>query len=439
MKNTALLFASLLLLALACTTSRKPIPPNQRPPQKRDRTAERPPKREPVDTVRWNDRPGQKPPIGRPDDQRPSRPAGDTYRIGVLLPFLTGQFDEGSAVPEKSTLALQFYAGVKVALEHLSKQEGLNLVVDVYDTGTSDADFQQLYRNSRFDKSDVYIGPIRANHVGLLAARAKANRKILISPESPSTELTTQNPDFIQVNPSLRAHCAAILRHALKQTNAEAVTLVCRERESDRLPYFHGVNSGKPLNELVVPDATENFNNIDLRPYLRGGRTNVFILPTWSSQDFVVAFLRKLKASKGSNAVAVYGMPQWQHFEGLDAEFLVPLNVHISSASFINYDAPMVKAFQQAFYTATGTIPDEDGFNGYDVTMFAGRMLKKYGLSFPERLPREFYDGLRADYRFGRVNASGPLDTNSPNFDYIENTYVYILRFDSYGFVPATD
>lgn len=438
MKYSVSLFL-LALLALACTARRSTIPANQRAPEKRDRTADRPNRREPMDTVRWNDKPGQKPPIGRPDEQRP--PASrDGYRVALLLPFLTQQADAAStAVPEKSRLALQFYGGVRVALEQLSKQEGLNLVVDVYDTGASDVDFQQLFRNSRFDKSEVYIGPIRASHVTMLAERARTGNKIVVSPESPNTDLTRQNPGFIQLNPSLRAHCAAILQHARKSNAPEGITLVCREREADRLPYFQEINTGGRLNELIVPDGTENFSAIDLRPYLRSGRTNVFILPSWSSQDFILAFLRKLKAQKGSNSVRVYGMPQWKNFEGVDVEFMIPLNVHISSASYLNYDSPTIKAFEQAFYTATGTIPDEDGFNGYDVTMFTGRMLKKYGLSFPERLPREFFDGLRTDYRFGRVNATGPLDTNSPVYDYLENTLVYILKFDSYGFVPAND
>jgi hypothetical protein len=433
----------LLVLAVHCSAPRKPVP-GQRIPPKRDRRAEPPRRNEPMDTIRWTPAPpGTRPPIGKPD-QRPQQPGryGDTYRIGLLLPFLTDEVASGSEeVPEKSRLALQFYSGAKIAMAQLSREEGLNLVVDVYDTQAGDTEFRRLFSNPRFDKSDVYIGPIRPSHVGMMAERTKANRKILVSPESPNMDLTAQNPDFIQTNPSLRAHCAGITRFVRKKHSADAVTLVCKEKEADRLPFFQQTNTsvgGPPLAELIVPDATANFESIDLRPYIKPGRTSVFILPTWSSQDFVMAFFRKLRAVKGGNRVEVYGMPQWRNFESIDAEFLLNLNVHVSAASYIDYTAENVRTFQESFYEATGTIPDDDAFNGYDVTMLVGKMLRKYGLSFPERLPREWFDGLHTDFRFTPVNAAGGLEGgSSTRYDYLENTYVHILKFDQYGFVPA--
>lgn len=425
-------------LYLHCTPVKQAPRREALPPK---RAADRPISAQtPMDTIRWRERPGQKPPIGPPKQTaRPDlKKNSDSYTIALLLPFLTNQFEEtGNTVSDKNRFALQFYAGARLALEELSKESPINLVVDVYDTQASDMDFRELFNNSRFDRADVYIGPIKTSHVGLMAEHAKLNRKIVVSPETPSTELTSQNPDFIQINPSLRAHCAAIMQYVRRYHQTDAVTLVAKQKEADRLPYFQGVNPGAPMQELIVPDEMGNFDKIDLKAYIKPNRTSVFILPSWADQDFIVAFLRRLRAVKGNNPVEVYGMPQWRNFQGLESEFLLSLNVHISSASYLNYEDESLRQFQQAFYLATGTIPDEDGFNGYDVTLFTGRMLQKYGLSFPERLPGEFFNGFRTNFRFSRVNASGPLDSATPQFDYLENTYVYIMKFTSYGFVPA--
>jgi ABC-type branched-subunit amino acid transport system substrate-binding protein len=396
-----------------------------------------------MDTVRWSQPTNPKPPI-RNEPGRPADPAGQgsgsSYHIAYLLPFLSAQ-SEGGSVPDKSRLALQFYAGAKIALEQISKEERINLVADVYDTQANDADFQKLMNNPRLEQASVFIGPVRSSHVQAFAEWAKQRRKILLSPEAPNADLTRENPDFIQFNPSLRAHCEAIARFVRKRHRAEAVTLVCKEKEADRLPYFQNANAalgGSRMAELVLPDAATNFDKTDLKPYLKPGRTAVFVLPVWASQDFVMAFLRKLRNVKGNVAVEVYGMPQWRQFESIEPEYWQALNVHISAASYVDYGAQEVRDFQQRFYEATGTIPDEDGFNGYDITLFCGRMLARHGLSFPERLAGAApYKNLHGWFGFAAAYGASSSGELRYKADYQENTYLHILRFDKTGFVPV--
>lgn len=403
------------------------------------------PRYEPMDTVRWTPAPNAKPPIGNTSSGATLPPVtpytGQTYRLAFLLPFLTNQVDPVSqAVPDKSNLALQFYGGASLALQKLSAEEGLNLSVDVFDTQGSDADFQRLLSNPRIDKAQVVIGPIRSSHVSLLAERIKKTRQIMVSPESPNMDLTSRNPDFVQTNPSLRAHCAAITRHVLQFHQPDAVTLVCKQKEADRLPYFQQTNAANNARfaELIVPDAANNFDNIDLQRYFRPGRTAVFILPTWASQDFLMAFLRKLRATRGSNRVEVYGMPQWRNFENIEPEYFAEMNVHVTSASFVDRTTEATRAFRQAFYDAYGTVPGDDAYNGYDVTMFAGKMLKKYGLSFPQRLALEPpFEGLHAQFQFAKVFSTGAVDDLLNEYDYLENTFVHILKFVNYKFQPV--
>lgn len=431
----------LALLLFSCKAAKKPGAADT--PRNKPGAGPVKPRLEPVDTIRWKPAPaGTRPPITSSDEPIPTEsPLGNTYRIGLLLPFLSSQFDETTnLLPEKSNLALQFYAGARLALQQLSTEDGLNLVVDVYDTQINDADFQKLLNNPRLEKAQVFIGPVRASHVSLLAERIRNSRQILVSPESPNAGLTTRNPDFIQINPSLRAHCEVIARHVRSKRNAEDVVLVCKQKEADRLPYFQAASEalgGGRMQELIVPDATLDFEKTDFKPYFKPGKTPVFIVPSWSSQDFVMALLRKLKSVKGATRVEVYGMPQWQTFENIEPEYFADLNVHVSSAAYVDYTAPEVRAFQLKFYENYGTIPDSDAFNGYDVTLFTGKMLKKYGLSFPQRLAREDFAQLQGHFQFTPIGFSGaPDDPSGTTYDYLENTFVHLLKFEKFGFVP---
>ena len=410
MKLLSCVFALALLGAfLACHPAKQSTTSTPGRPGASTRPGSKP-RYEPMDTVRWAPAPGARPPISAPpgSSQPAGSGAGQSYRLALLLPFLTNQIeDESAVVPEKSRLALQFYAGADLALQRLSTEEGLNLSVDVFDTQVNDADFQRLLSNPRLDKAQVFIGPVRASHVRLLAERIKKTRQILISPESPDMGLTSDNPGFIQTKPSLRAHCDAIARFVLKRHRPDEVVLICKEKEASRLPYFQqSLPAGSTrFAELVVPDATTSFDNIDLKPYLKTGRNPVFILPSWSSQDFVMAFLRKLRNSRGNTPVQVFGMPQWKNFENIEPEYFADLNVHITTASYVDYHSPEVRAFQQAFYEKYGTLPDDDACNGYDVVWFAGKMLKKYGLSFPERLSSDPLPGLHGALQFAKHHA----------------------------------
>jgi len=390
-----------------------------------------------VDTIRWKENNTRRVIKDEAAADQRNLGAGQTWHIGYLLPFLTAQSEEGS-VPEKSRFALQFYAGVKLAMEDISEEGKIKLRADVWDTQSSDEDFRTLLEGTPgIQKPVLYIGPTRTSQVEIMAGWAKKNRKIVISPETPSSGLTENNPGFIQINPSLQSHCEAITAYVLKKNSPEAVTLVCREKEQDRLDYFRGTNTGAvAFQELIIPEGVSNFEKADLKKYLKPGRVSVFIMPSWGSQDFVMAFLRKLREVKGANRVEVYGMPQWQGFESIDAEYFSFLNVHISSAFWIDHADDQVKKLENRFYEMTGTLPDEDAFAGYDVTMFAGKMLLRYGLSFPEKLQKENCQGVQGTYRFGK-NTPGPVDSSDKAFDYWENREVMILEFGEYGFRPV--
>lgn len=423
----------------ACTPRAKPAPkpvPSRPTPSK--------PPAEPMDTVRWTPSSGKPPIVNPPVKPTPSpgKPvpigSGETYRIAMMLPFLTKQA-EGDQVPDKSRLAVQFYAGSKVALEQISKDLNINLIVDVYDTQANDSDFEQLMLDRRLDKADVFIGPVRTSHVQKMAEWVLIRNKILISPEALTSDLTKQNRGFIQTNPSLRAHCEGILRHVLKRNQADAITLVCKEKEADRLAYFQSVMRAGGKEKLAEIRMLDNstFTASSLKSRIKAGKTSVFILPHWASQDFVMSFLNALKSAKGSNRVEVYGMPQWKDFESIDPEFLTDLNVHISSASWVDYSSPNVRDFQRKFYESTGMIPDDDGFNGYDVTLFAARMLAFHGLSFPERLSANSYTGLHGRFDMTRVSVTGGLGALFDRYDYLENTFVHILKYGPGGYEPV--
>jgi hypothetical protein len=282
----SLFFLCALLLWCACVPTRqssgaKPKPPA---PVGRVKSDTLPPQPQPSEPAL----PGKQLPAKA--EEAPSRrdTVGAPYRVALFLPFFSEQFDSAQpTVPDKSRQALQFFAGAQIALQ----KTPVHLQVEVVESPTDDAAFDALLRSGKLDRAQVLIGPLRSARLEPLAAKTRAARQILISPTVPVSGLTTNNPGFIQLNPSLRAHCAALIRHARAKLPPEQIVLLCKQKETDRLPYCQEANSalgGARLRELVLPDEGGGWKSVNLADFLKKDKKRL-------KQFFLISNSKQLK------------------------------------------------------------------------------------------------------------------------------------------------
>ncbi len=363
------------------------------------------------------------------------------HQIAIFLPFFSDKTSNDSKeLFDKSDWATNFYAGAKLALKKL-ENEGKKLKVSVFDTKASEAELQKLLLLPAARNSDIFIGPAAKNNVKIAADFAKNNNKIFISPYYPSdANAVVENPNFIQVNPSLKTHCEAIMKNIRAKYRSNQVVLICRNKanESGALTYFQEENKklgGDKLKELVTDDESASLSSVDIAPYILKGQTTVFIVPSWSSEGFVAALLRKIENARKNNKVEVYGMPQWTTFTQIGYEIYENLNLHISSNIFIDNDNFAVKEFKKNYFSEYQTAPENAAFIGYDVTYYFGDLLDKYGIGFPQYLTSEKIEMLHTFFDF-RADRSGRIGESSDIQKY-ENKSVQILEFKNMYFQKA--
>lgn len=412
---------------------------------------------ETMDTVKWKDLSEEKfPPITSPTvEEDPIEPVvtqpvvdeKDLRRLVLMLPFMANRFSpENTTLYETSKWALQFYGGAQLALQDL-EAEGIRLKVDVLDSQASEQEVDRLFKTDpTIQKADIIIGPYRSANVRLAAEFAKTAKIPVVSPYSAASNLASSNPYFIQVNPSLKSHAEAILRHVRETYPSNQIVLVVRDlpEETARLALFQEANRAVSppsdtarLKEYIVTDKSADFSGININPYLLSDRTTVFIVPSWSNESFVYSFLRKLNLARQdfSNAV-VYGMPQWTEFgQVINYELFEDLHVHISSYFFADEFDPEIKAFNRRFFDNFGILPKEEGYLGYEVTKYFGALVAKEGKGFIENLDARDADNLFSRFEFRRTSEM-PSD-NFRKFDLFENKYVHILEFRDFYFQPA--
>ena len=414
-----------------------------------------------VDTVKWTD---ASPSVSDPIESDPSQyleeesttttetennPNGtgvfSTYNVSIMIPFNSHKVNElEGGIHSSSMSALHFYEGAKMALDELNR-EGLNFNVSVMDTKRSETEVDNLLQRSTLINSHLIIGPYSKKPLLKVAEFAKKNKKPLISPVNTSNSISTENPYYVQVNPSLQSHCSAITAHALERYGADQIVLVCRNKPAEvkRLEYFQNANkeiagsSATPKLKEFVIDAVlaEAYGELDLLPLIKEDKTTVFIIPSYSNETFISNFMRQLAISKGPNKVVVYGMPRWMEYDRISYDYYERLNVHVSSANFVDKNDFKIKEFYRKFYERYGALPTDNAFQGYDAVMYFGKQLNKHGMNFVNEIDSEVEEHLSTKYEFERnVSAADAANEKFDNVNYVENKFVNILRFKDYQF-----
>lgn len=412
-----------------------------------------------VDTVKWTDAsPAVNDPIKSDSSQYmeeettpivDDNPNGtgvfNTYNVSIMLPFNSHKVNtvEGG-IHSSSMSALHYYEGVKMALDELNS-DGANFNVSVMDTKRSESEVENLLKRSSLVNAHMIIGPYSTKPLTKVVEFAKENKKPLLSPVNTSGSITSENPYYVQINPSLQSHCSRITAHALERYEADQIVLVCRNKEAEvnRLKYFQDANkeiagstATPKLKEFII-DATvaEEYGELDLLPLIKAEKTTVFIVPSYSNETFISNFMRQVAISKGQNKVVIYGMPRWMEYDRISYDYYERLNVHVSSANYVNKDDFKVKEFYRKFYERYGMLPSENAFTGYDAMMYFGKQLDKHGMNFVKEIDSELEEHLSTKFEFERnISTADAVNENFDNVNYVENKFVNILRFKDYQF-----
>lgn len=384
-----------------------------------------------------------------PIDQVGTTPEGSRllsgYNIDFVLPFLTDRYlGSEDEVDPNSLWSLHFYSGAKLALNELRNNAQVNYNVNVQDSRANETRVQSIVASPEFSQSQITIGPYLKNNVTTLAEAVRGKETVLISPYSASGGVSQNNPNYVQVNPTLETHMRALLQHAYKTQGADRIVLVTGTdpNQKARLGYLQDefkILSGdaevEPLEEIEV-----DMNNAEtsLLEYM-GGRKTVFIVPIYEDESFVANFLRVLYSETRDDfgrSIAVYGLPQWIDFTRINFDYYEGTNVHVSSSVFIDKLNPAVREFRRKFFERYAALPRDEAYVGYDVTRYFLRMAAEHGTRFQYALEANPEDLMHTRFRFQPVAVvpTDAADFEQATLDRFENKFVNILRFRNYSF-----
>ena len=362
-----------------------------------------------------------------------------SYELALLLPLYTGDFIATDQVPSKAKRSINYYEGMLLGFKKLER-EGGNMTVNVFDTKVNS--IETLMSKSEVANADLIIGPVSSNNVAIAAQSNKANGQLLVSLNS-SKNLTSENPYFIQASPSLASHCETVVKHFKRNNPTSKIVLLGRNEDATIFPMYQDANmlyqgssDADRLSEYIVTGSNSNYDIRGLNSQLSRLDTNIIVIPS-GNQGFVYSMLRSLSLIRTTYPIIVVGMPRWEDFLRIDADYYMKMNVHISNSAYINHSNLEVIDFKRLFFNEYGMPPTTEAYKGYDVALYFGRMLKDYGTGMLSELANNPKQMLHADLQF-YPTYNGSMEEGNLTINEFENKYVHILRFDNYKFVKVS-
>ena len=372
----------------------------------------------------------------------------NTYNIVLALPFLADRFnEEEQKIDRRSIPALNFYEGAKMAMDVLSG-EGVNLDVSVLDTKAKEVTTTQLTNSYDLQNAQLVIGTFRNSTAKVMANFAKNSEITFVSPIFPHQDLSTDNPFFIQLNPSQQTHAEAIMQHAKSKFQPNQIVVFGRNTASERrlMDYYldahyaiEGSTDADSIKLVVIDDESPSLENTDFEPYMDDINTTAFIIAS-SSQSFVYAMLRNIDLVKEDRSIVVYGQPRWKDFTQISYQYYETMNIHITSEAYLNPDSYEVQTFKEEFYSKYGMPPTTEAFKGYDATLYFGRLLKEFGTGFKFKIDQNPYEGLHTNYNIQRIVTTPRTGAEGDALNYYDqlmNKHLNILEFSGYQFRKA--
>ena len=335
-------------------------------------------------------------------------------------------------ISARSEQFISFYEGVLLAVDSL-KNQGYKVNLKVFDTERSAEKMYTMVDEIDRFHPDLIIGPVYGSVYKALMDDLTNKNIPVIYPLSSRSEEFGVYPDFIQVNPSMKALTVAMsdwLREEAEEANLVCLNLTGNEVSHSDLEdirlfkeYMHRIGSMNfyDWNTSAVP--------LDgLRLQLLPDRENIIILPTTKEAE-VSKILPVLSALTDGYRITVVGFPEWQAFTSVDHETYFKLNTKIFTYSYVDNTTEPAKRFALKYRKYFYTEPNNLAYKAFDMSLYFIELAAKYRDRTLDAL--EFYPRNGDFSRFYFQKMEGQAGKENQGFYIVNFGSDYRLKIES--------
>jgi len=350
------------------------------------------------------------------------------HKIAIFTPlYLDSAFDaSGNFIYEKTgarfvNAGLDFYYGAQLALDSLQKR-GAPLEVFFCDSRGKQSLQYQLAKPEMTD-IEMVIAQSNASETKLLAETAVRKKIPFISATFPNDAGMEDNPYFVILNTTLKAHTESIYRFLQKYHSLDKIVVFRKPGTQEDLlkSYFTDITSStvsSPLNIKFV-DLKADYVPQTLAVHLDSTKRTVVIAGSLD-EAFATKLTQTLSFLNNKYPVRVIGMPTWENFSFNKAH-----DLEIIYTNPFNYDrsSALVTALSAEYAKTMSVKPSDLFFRGYETTLRFALLILDTDKDVASNLSR------KANTVFTQFDIQPVFkDEAKMSLDYFENKHLYFVK-----------
>jgi ABC-type branched-subunit amino acid transport system substrate-binding protein len=345
------------------------------------------------------------------------------YNIALMIPLYLSDVtqmevtpDQGGTLQENRPLQfIGYYEGFRMALDSLEKN-GVSVKVTIFDAERDTMKTLKLLQNPEMKNMDLIFGMMYHRNFQMVADFAEKNNIPIVNPMSEREQILDKNKKVFKVRPSQKTEISELIRYLTSNIKDSAIVVISDNLRTNKTTA-NNIMSALEKERFDVHLADGYGEVIGM---LSKNKGNIIILIS-EDKSFVLDVITKLNEHRNEFGITLFGLPRWDRFDDIEADYLVNLKTHVIAPWFIDYDDSGVKKFVSMYQNRFQTDPDPLAFQGFDITYYFISALWKYGKSFERCLPELQIKSLQTDFRFSSSKENG-----------YENQYWELYEYDNY-------
>jgi hypothetical protein len=356
--------------------------------------------------------------------------AQNKQKIAVFVPlYLDSAFDAANNYrydknfPKFINPGLEFYEGVQLALDSLSKEK-TPLEVFVYDT-KSPVPLQELLNG--LDSAGIIIAHATAQENWVIADFARRKKIPYLNVNLPNDGGITNNPFFVMLNPSLKTHVEGVYRYAQKFFSLNSIVVFRKKGIMEDLikNYMNDFSKSTMAGALKIKyvDLADSFTVKNMLPHLDSIRQNVCIAASLDDH-FNRRLLTQLATIHKPYKTTVIGMPTFDNLakDFHRSEYRGPEIIFGQPFYHAKTDKLSLEIINQ-FHVKLYARPSDMVFRGYEVMWKFSKQLEKYKTELSSNLHDKSYK-IFTDFDIQPV-----LNRQTMMMEYFENKKLYFIKW----------
>lgn len=354
------------------------------------------------------------------------------HKIAIFSPlYLDSAFDDlnnyryEKQFPKFINPGLEFYEGVQLALDSLSKEE-TPLEVFIYDTRSEKEPLTQQL--SKLDTTvELILGYANPQESWNIANVAKSKKIPYINVNLPNDAGITDNPYFVMLNSTLQTHISLLYKY-LQKNYALAPVIMFRKKgqmEDVIKSLFDEAGKNTPSVALKIKyvDLADSFTVDKLTAKLDSNVHTVCIAGSLD-EDFGRRLSQQLASISKSYPLTVVGMPT---FDNLTRDFTLPqykgLEIVYSTPFYNSRMDKVSQGITDYFNTKMYARPSDMVMRGYEATWRFSKLLLEYGKDIASNLSRKEFNVFR------ELDIQPVINKQTTTLDYFENKKLFFVKW----------